>query len=860
MRSNNLELRMPLPLVDPLTGALIGEALTKLLGVVKIIASSKTWGKELKEKLESIKPTIDQISTNISDTSPGRGNQFKDFQDVLQEGINLVEKLEKVSSFDIYRKYRYGNKIRKFQRKVSDFLLTQVPLNIALDVQKLNADFRVYFERFESEIKRVVAEMTTNPIHNTLMLQQINTIQVCQTSSTDMMHETTAAQEAIICASQVPDMPKFVVGLDNRIKDVKQILLQNDVSVVGVAGMGGSGKTTLVAALCNDTDVKDLFQNNIIFITVSLLDNVNGPLEILEVMWDKLIKRPQRPKFRSIEDAHNQLNEQLKSRTEQPTLVVLDDVWFTSNLESLLFETKGYKTLITTRQDSTIPITDSTRHLYKVEMLDEANALSLFCFWAFRQTSIPTTAKKNLVKEVAAECKGLPLALKVIGSCLHEEPQIVWESAKEKLSRAEHISPIHRDELLNRLEMSIYILDDVQKQCFLDLGAFPEGRKLSVDSLLDIWVYVRGMDWNDAFVVLLELAKRNLINLIGNPGSGAMEYSCASELSFSQHDVMRNLAVHVANKESIDNRQRLFMPRKEDNIPKEWLTLTNQVSGAQFLSIHTGAMQDHDWPEIHFPEVEALALIFSAGQYCLPTFLQTMPKLKVLILYNYSSQRATLSGLPSFPSPVQIRSVLLNKLRVPPLYDNCRSWERLEKLYVCLCEGLENITLLDKEVQALNFPNIKEINIDHCSDLRELPAHLCNLTSLQILSVTNCHLIKKLPEDLGRLRSLRVLRLSTCPFLSRLPPSICSLGKLEYLDISLCGNLKDVPSNFDQLSNLETLNMRECSRLKKLHKVKLKSLKRVIISDPAMEGEWLSIPDLIVEVVVERFSLDWLDE
>lgn len=55
----------------------------------------------------------------------------------------------------------------------------------------------------------------------------------------------------------------------------------------------------------------DHFQENIIFITVSLLDNVNGPLEILEVMWDKLIDG-QRPKFRSIEDARNQLNEKAK--------------------------------------------------------------------------------------------------------------------------------------------------------------------------------------------------------------------------------------------------------------------------------------------------------------------------------------------------------------------------------------------------------------------------------------------------------------------------------------------------------------------------------------------------------------------
>jgi hypothetical protein len=46
----------------------------------------------------------------------------------------------------------------------------------------------------------------------------------------------------------------------------------------------------------------------------------------------------------------------------------------------------------------------------------------------------------------------------------------------------------------------------------------------------------------------------------------------------------------------------------------------------------------------------------------------------------------------------------------------------LEKLYVCLCDGLGNIGVLNREVEALNFPNIKEINIDHCSDLNELPA------------------------------------------------------------------------------------------------------------------------------------------
>jgi Leucine-rich repeat (LRR) protein len=307
------------------------------------------------------------------------------------------------------------------------------------------------------------------------------------------------------------------------------------------------------------------------------------------------------------------------------------------------------------------------------------------------------------------------------------------------------------------------------------------------------------------------------------------------------------------------------MPHKEDSIPTNWVTLKDQTSKAQFVSIHTGPMEEQDWRQIDFPEVEALALFFSASEYCLPTFLHTMPKLKVLIIYNYSSKRAILHGLPGFSSDTQLKSVLLQKLIVPPLYEYCRSWECLEKLSVCLCEGLGNMTLFDK-AQALKFPKLVEINFDHCSDLEELPGSICSLTSLERLSVTNCHLIQKLPDDLGRLRSLRLLRLSTCPSLSMLPPSICRLQHLKFLDISLCMSLKDLPMEFDQLPKLKMLDMNECSGLEMLPKTlaKLSSLKRVIC-DEHTEQQWLAIkasamPNLTVDVVEERFNLDWLDD
>jgi len=801
----------------------------ELGGVVKIAYSSKTWGKELKEKLLLLKRDIDDATEMISDSdsSTHRHSQFKDFQAVLQDGFNLVDEGDNLHICDVYRRWRYGRKVREFQEKIKGLIDFQGSPILARDLQKLGADVTDLRRRLEA---------------------------------------ATIPEQSIIRDNfqDVPDMPNFVVGLDNRVNAVKQILLQTDVDRLGITGMGGSGKTTLATALCNDTQVKASFQKSIIFIPVKRSNpNVKG---LLETMWDKIIGA-KRPDFQSIEDAHDQLQKKLRLRPYRPTLVVLDDVWSTSNLEQLLFEAKGYKTIITTRQDSTIRITDSTR-LYNIPLLEDANALSLFCSWAFGQNSIPTIEKEDLVKQVAAECKGLPLALKVIGSSLRGKPRPIWKNAERKLSKAESISEYHKESLLKRLETSIDVLDDKHKQCFLDLGAFPKGRKFSVESLLDIWVYVREMEWTDAFEVLLELASRNLLNLQGYPGSGAINYSIASELSFSQHDVMRDLALHLASQDGIISPKRLFMPSKEDKIPTEWLnTLKDQSSRAQFVSIHTGAMQEQDWCQIDFPEVEALALFFAANQYCLPRFLRSMPKLKVLIVYNYSSMRAIISGLPRFPSPVQIRSVLLNKLIVPSLlYENCRSWERLEKLSVCLCEGLGNITLMDMDLEPLNFPNIMEINIDHCSDLGELPAKLSDLTSLQRLSVTNCHLIQNLPDDIGRLKSLRLLRLSACPSLSRLPTSICKLGKLEYLDISLCRCLQDLPTEFDQLSNLETLDMRECSGLKKLPTVKQRSLKRVIISDSEKEYEaWLSIKastvhNLTIDVVPETFSLAWLDD
>uniref|UniRef100_A0A0C9RGS0 TSA: Wollemia nobilis Ref_Wollemi_Transcript_25735_2823 transcribed RNA sequence n=1 Tax=Wollemia nobilis TaxID=56998 RepID=A0A0C9RGS0_9CONI len=844
--------------MDPIfVGAGLNELSVVTRTILNILIYSKSTSKDLKEKIDRLKPTIDEISKVSTDPSPHGDKHFREYQSQLQDGLHLVKKMENLGSFNLYRKYRYGKKILKLEKNVNEFMLTQGMANITLDVHKLDADFKGCSQRFErlEEMGRHIMEsvngrMTRDPEYNSLMLQQMSTDQV-------LFEDDTNRQDSAGCSAQVPDLPHFVVGLGNLINNVKQILFQVDVDIVGIKGMGGSGKTTLALALCKDAQVRDFFHNNIVFITVSRFPNVKG---LLETMWDKIIGR-QRPAFQSIEDAHQQLQKNLEVRTSKPTLVVLDDVWSSSNLEDFLFEAEGYKTIITTRQNYTVPIKQSTR-FYELPMLQKTDALSLFCFWAFGQPSIPEIEDEVLVKQIEAECKGLPLALKVIGSSLCGEPSMIWETAKRKLSRGEPISEYHIEGLLNCLETSIDVLDEDLRQCFLDLGAFPKGKKFSVDALLNMWVYVRGMEWEDAFVVMLELASRNLLNLTINPGGRPVSHECA--YLFSQHDVMRDLAWHLASQDGITHCKRLFMPKMEDGIPRKWLTL-NQSSKAQIISIYTGAMDEKQWGQINFPEAEALVLFFAASESCLPPFLQRMPKLKVLLISNYNSKRTMLNGLASLNSLTQIKSLHLERVIVPPLYDYCRSWGSLEKLSMCLCEGLGNMSGLDKG-QGLNFPMLVEMNLDHCNDLEDLPLKICNLSSLQRLSVTNCHLVHKLPDDLGSLGLLRVLRLSACPSLAMLPASICKLGQLEFLDISQCSSLRDLLLEFNQLSNLEILDMRECSGLRQLPKSlgKLRSLRHVIC-DEETERQWQLIkanvmPQLKLDVVQECFSLDWLDD
>jgi hypothetical protein len=55
-----------------------------------------------------------------------------------------------------------------------------------------------------------------------------------------------------------------------------------------------------------------------------------------------------------------------------------------------------------------------------------------------------------------------------------------------------------------------------------------------------------------------------------------------------QHDVLRDLALHMSGRDPLNKRRRLVMPRREETLPRDWQRNKDTPFEAQIVSIHTG--------------------------------------------------------------------------------------------------------------------------------------------------------------------------------------------------------------------------------------------------------------------------------
>ncbi|ESW32810.1 hypothetical protein PHAVU_001G018900 [Phaseolus vulgaris] len=813
---------------DFFAGEIATELLKMLISISRKSLLCRASADQLITYIHELLPTIEEIKYSGVELPALRQSQLHRLSELLRSGVELSHKVLASSRWNVYRNLHLAKKMDKLEKTVSKFLLGPMQAHILADVHHTRFEMAERFDRVDNSVRHLE--------------QYFENIKIGVGGGGWVEEAVRSVNEDVVDGNAA-------VGLGfGKIKVREMVVGREDLWVVGISGIGGSGKTTLAREVCKDEQVKCYFRERILFLTVSQSPNVE---QLRTKIWGYIMGNERL-------DANYvvpQLMPQFESKSEAArTLIVLDDVWTLSVVEQLVCRIPGCKFLVVSRTKFQTVLLS-----YEVELLSEEDALSLFCHHAFGQKSIPLAANQNLVNQVVTECGRLPLALKVIGASLRDQTEMFWLSVKNRLSQGQSIGESHEINLIERMAISINYLPEKVKECFLDLCSFPEDKQIPLDALINMWVEIHDIPETEAYAIVVELSNKNLITLMKEPRAGGM-YSSCFEIYVTQHDILRNLALNLSNRATINDRRRLVMPKRENGIPKEWLRYKHKPFEAQIVSIHTGEMKEVDWCNLEFPKAEVLIINLTSSEYFLPHFINRMPNLRALIIINYSAKYACLHNISVFKNLSNLRSLWLEKVSTPELSGTVL--ENLGKLFVVLCKI--NNSLDEKEVAKV-FPNLFDLTLDHCDDLTQLPSSICGMNSLQNLSLTNCHNLTQLPLELGKLKSLEILRLYACPDLKTLPNSICGMKRLKYIDISQCVNLTCFPEEIGGLVSLEKIDMRECSMIRNIPKsvLSLQSL-QLVICDEEVSGIWKEVekakPNVHIQVSEPYFDLNWLKE
>ena len=273
----------------------------------------------------------------------------------------------------------------------------------------------------------------------------------------------------------MPEHP-FLVGLKPLVEKVMEMLElkepRGEQANLGVVGMGGLGKTTLVEKvykrLCTT-----FFAH---YFLPDVRDECSKRSDGLVELQRKLLRGLGKYKG-EIKNVYHGKALIRKYVTGLKVLVVLDDVDHEDQLDAFLVNEKifgkGSRVVVTSRMWDVLRRHDESICKFDMNGLGGDHAMKLFCFHAFKG-EVPKQGFEEMAKEVVTACDGLPLSLEVMGAYLRTEAKSNWPEVLKKLKGAEALDGGQSKDsrLWRSLRISFDSLGPIEKDQFLDVVCF----------------------------------------------------------------------------------------------------------------------------------------------------------------------------------------------------------------------------------------------------------------------------------------------------------------------------------------------------------------------------------------------------
>ncbi|KAL5725661.1 hypothetical protein ACHQM5_008780 [Ranunculus cassubicifolius] len=225
------------------------------------------------------------------------------------------------------------------------------------------------------------------------------------------------------------------VGMNEIFEKVWSWLGDNEVKIIGIHGVGGVGKTSLLKKINNAFVQKDDNQSRrhntidvVIWVVVSKdfsMPNIQKEIgKRLGLTWSE------------DDDQNDKAQRILNVMSEKKFVILLDDVWQPLDLEAIGIPSPHHnnsKIVFTTRSKEICGDMDVDKK-FKVPNLDWGQAWTLFQQKLGREALNAHPEIPKLAEAVARECNGLPLALITIGRAMRtKKTPHEWNHARSRL-------------------------------------------------------------------------------------------------------------------------------------------------------------------------------------------------------------------------------------------------------------------------------------------------------------------------------------------------------------------------------------------------------------------------------------------